>query len=118
MGVSKYTPISAVQGDMGWKTAGHRQKLCVLRLWLRLMNMDREMIASKIFWHSYTLVLGRCKNSCFLTIKMFEWILSQMKMNVLTSIVCLTQPITAFMVKQLFNGNTILIGKFEMAAIN
>ncbi len=64
--------VTAVQGDMGWKTAGHRQKLCMLRLWLRLMNMDREMIASKLFWHSYTLAQGRCKNWCFLTIKMFN----------------------------------------------
>ncbi len=55
MGVSKYTPNAAVQRDMGCKTVGHRQKLCVLRLWLRLMNMYREMIASNVFWHSYTL---------------------------------------------------------------
>ncbi len=72
MGVSKYTPNAALQGDMGWKTAGHRQKVSVLRLWLRVMNMDREMIASKVFWHSYTLAQGRCTNWCFLTIKMFN----------------------------------------------
>ncbi len=36
------------------------------------MNMDREMIASKVFWHSYTLAQGRCKNWCFLTIEMFN----------------------------------------------
>ncbi len=65
MGVSKYIPNAAVQGDMGWKTAGHRQKLCVLILWLRLMNMDKEMIASKVFWHSYTLAQGRCKHGVF-----------------------------------------------------
>ncbi len=34
--------------------------------------MDREMIASKVFWHSYTLAQDRCKNWCFLTIKMFD----------------------------------------------
>ncbi len=62
MGVSKYTPNAAVQGGMGWKTAGHRQNVYVLRLWLRLMNMDRELIASKVFWHPYTLAQGRCKN--------------------------------------------------------
>ncbi len=72
VGVSKYTPNAAVKGDMGWKTPGHRQKLCVLRLWLRLMNMDREMIASKVVWHSYILARSRCKNWCFLTIKMFN----------------------------------------------
>ncbi len=62
MGVSKYTPNAVVQGDMGWKTEGHRQQLCVLRQWLRLINMDTEMIASKVFWHSYTLAQSRCKN--------------------------------------------------------
>ncbi len=72
MGVLKYTPNPAVQREMGWKTASHRQTLCVLRLWLRLMNVDREMIASKVFWHSYTLAQGRCKNWCFLSIKMFH----------------------------------------------
>ncbi len=84
--------------------------------------MDREMIASKVFWHSYTLAQGRCKNWCFLTIKMFN----ELGMGFLTNenecvdkhIVYLRQPITAFMVKQLFNGNTILMGKFEMSAIN
>ncbi len=55
---------------MGWKTAGHRHILCVLRLWLRLMNIDREMIASKVFWHS--LAQDICKNWCLLTIKMFN----------------------------------------------
>ncbi len=117
MGVSKYTPNAAVQWEMSWKTAGHRQKLCVLRLWLRLMNTDREMIASKVFGHSCTLT----KNLCLLTLNMFNElgkVFSQMKMDVLTSIVCLRQLITAFTVIQLFNSNTILIGKFEMAAIN
>ncbi len=83
--------------------------------------MDREMIASKVFWHSYTLAQGRCKNGCFLTIKIFN----ELGMGFLTnenksvdSIVYLRQPITAFMVKQLFNGNSILIGKSKMAAIN
>ncbi len=65
MGVSKYISNAAVQGDMGWKTAGHRQILCVLGLWLRLMNMDREMIASKVFWHSYTVAKVDVKTGVF-----------------------------------------------------
>ncbi len=69
MGVSKYTPNAAVQEDNVWKTAGHRQNLCVVRLWLRLMNMDSEMIAIKIFWHSYTLTQGRCKKLVFFNTK-------------------------------------------------
>ncbi len=34
--------------------------------------MNREMIASKVFCHSYTLAQGRCKNWCFVTMKMFD----------------------------------------------
>ncbi len=41
----------------------------------------REMITSKVFWHSYTLAQGRCKNWCFLTINMFN----ELGMDFLTS---------------------------------
>ncbi len=35
--------------------------------------MDREMMtASKVFMHLYTLAEGRCKNWCFVTMKMFN----------------------------------------------
>ena len=40
LGVGKYTPSAAVQGDMGWKTPVHQQWMSVTRLWCRLCNMD------------------------------------------------------------------------------
>ncbi len=71
LGVSKFTPNSAVQGDMGWKTSWHRQTICVVRLWVRLINMNFNRPANKIFWYTHGLELTNCKNWCHLTMKMF-----------------------------------------------
>jgi hypothetical protein len=72
MGVTKFTPNMAVQGDMGWKQVFHRQKICVTRLWLRLINMDRNRISSKVFWYAYGQAQNGFKNWCFFTMKMFD----------------------------------------------
>jgi hypothetical protein len=72
LGVSKFTPNSAVQGDMGWKAPWHRQKICVVRMWLRFVNMDVNRTASKIFWYTHGLAHSRCKNWCYLTMQMFD----------------------------------------------
>ncbi len=79
------------------------------------------MITSKVFWHSYALAKGRCKNLCFLTIKLFN----KLGMGFLTNEnecvdkhSILATANNCLHGKQLLNGNTILIGKFKMAAIN
>ncbi len=53
LGVSNFTPNSAVQGDMGCKTHWHRQKMCVVRLWVRLINM-----------YSHICILALCIMKC------------------------------------------------------
>ncbi len=58
LGVSKFTPNAAVQEDMGWKTSWHRQKICVVCLWVRLINMNVNRPASKIFWYTQTVKIG------------------------------------------------------------
>ncbi len=58
LGVSKFTPNSAVQGDIGSKTSWHRQKICVVLLWVRLINMNFNRPASKIFWYTQTVKIG------------------------------------------------------------
>ncbi len=63
-----FTPNSAVQGDMGWKTPWHRQEICVVRLCVRLINMN----ASKLVWYTLGLVLTNCKNWSHLTLEMFD----------------------------------------------
>ncbi len=72
LGVSKLTPNSAVQGDMGWKRSWHRQKIYVVHLWVRLINMNVNRQASKIFWYIHGLALSNCKTWCHLTLKMFD----------------------------------------------
>ena len=49
MGVGKYTPNSAVQGDSGWKSIVVRQWSAVLNKWQRLKLMDNNRIYYKIF---------------------------------------------------------------------
>ncbi len=53
LGVCKFIPNSAVQGDMGWTTSWHRHKICVVCLWVRLINMNVNRPASKIFWYTH-----------------------------------------------------------------
>ena len=65
LGVGKFTPSAAVQGDMGWRVVNHSQWLAVTRLWCRLINMDRNRLNSKVFRWSFYRSSDRCKNWCF-----------------------------------------------------
>ncbi len=49
MGMGKYTPNVAVQGDMGWKLAPHRQWIAMTRHWCRLINMEIGRLNKRIF---------------------------------------------------------------------
>ena len=49
MGVGKYTPNCAVQGDMGWPLPAYNQWLCVSKLWCRSMCMNDNRLNKKIF---------------------------------------------------------------------
>ena len=49
LGVHKFAPIIAVQGDMGWKTSRHRRMLHIMRYWNRLIKMNDARLTKKIF---------------------------------------------------------------------
>ena len=49
LGVGKYTPNAATEGDMGWHFPQQRIGLAVTRLWCRLMNMDPSRINKRVF---------------------------------------------------------------------
>ena len=49
LGVGKFTPNAAVEGDMGWIPAEVRQWNCVLRLWFRLKTMDINRLNYKVY---------------------------------------------------------------------
>ncbi len=65
MGVGKYTPNAAVQGDMGWKLAPHRQWIAVTRHWCRLVNMENGRLNKRIFLWAYRVAGGTRKNWCW-----------------------------------------------------
>ena len=72
LGVGKYTPNCAVQGDMGWRFPEQRQWLQVSRLWCRMSNMNRDRINYKVFAWSRRLAIGNVKNWSFHVSKFYR----------------------------------------------
>ena len=54
MGVHKFAPIPAIEGDVGWLPIYYRHKLEIIRLWNRLILMDNSRLAKKIFLCNYS----------------------------------------------------------------
>ena len=52
LGHGKYAPTPAGSGDMGWLAPRHKQWLCVMRKWIRMLSMDNSFLTKKIFLHS------------------------------------------------------------------
>ena len=53
IGVHRFAPILAIQGDMGWVTPINRRAICMLRFWNRLINMDDDRIPKILFKSEY-----------------------------------------------------------------
>ena len=47
LGVHLFTPILALNGDMGWPISLHRRWLNIIRLWKRLVDMDDDRLTKK-----------------------------------------------------------------------
>jgi hypothetical protein len=62
LGVHKFTPNLAIQGDMGWDSSSLRQKLNVLRLWCRLIMMPASRLTKRIFLWDYELSMSGYNN--------------------------------------------------------
>ena len=65
LGVGKYTPTAAVQGDMGWYVPLHKQFLGVARFWCRMYNMNNTRLNKQIFTWSRNKSSLKCKNAIF-----------------------------------------------------
>lgn len=72
MGVGRYTPNAAVQGDTGWKPTIVRQWTTVLNQRTRLKTMDINRINSRIFEWAERNANDRCKNWNFRINKILE----------------------------------------------
>ena len=49
LGVHSYAPNYATQADMGWTPAHIRRKICMVRFWNRLIQMDDSRLTKRIF---------------------------------------------------------------------
>ena len=70
LGLGKYAPTLAVSGDMGWLAPRHKQWLCVMRKWLRVLSMDNSFLTKKIFLHSMNQSNSSCR-TWFYRVKQF-----------------------------------------------
>ena len=64
MGVGRYTPNTAVMGDMGWTNTESRQWEYVINQWFRLRSMDANRLNFKVFKWSCLQGNNSCKNWC------------------------------------------------------
>jgi hypothetical protein len=64
LGVGRYTPNSAVSGDIGWTPPLVKQLKTVIGQWYRLKHMQSDRINAKVFkWASHcSETIRRCKN--------------------------------------------------------
>lgn len=49
IGVGKYSPNAAIQGDMGWKTPWQNQCSCIFKNWQRLCSMPADRLCKRVF---------------------------------------------------------------------
>ncbi len=62
MGLGKYAPNLAVNGDMGWKAPVVKQWECVFRQWNRYALMENSPLNRKIIQWSFSCAKNRSKN--------------------------------------------------------
>ena len=65
LGLGRYAPNAAVNGDMGWPAPEHKQWVCVTRRWCRLAKLDSSLLANKVFLYCVEQASVRCKNWCY-----------------------------------------------------
>lgn len=66
LGTGKYTPASAVQGDMGWKPVLIDQWKAVCNHWYRCLNYEESRLNKKIFNWAVSKGNSRCKKWPFM----------------------------------------------------
>ena len=61
LGLGKYAPNLAINGDMGWHMPAHRQWLCVMKLSCRMINMDKSLLTKQIYIGCLKQMNNKCK---------------------------------------------------------
>lgn len=48
LGLHRFAPVAAINGDMGWTQCSVRQKVCLTRFWNRLVNLDMSRLPRQV----------------------------------------------------------------------
>ena len=72
LGVHKFAPTLALQGDMGWMSTENRQCLSVLRFWNRLLKLPDNRLTKRIFIDDFYLAQSGHENWCSNVFKILE----------------------------------------------
>jgi hypothetical protein len=72
LGVGKYTPNAAVQGDTGLPPPEIDQWITITRQWCRLLNMNNNRLNKTIFIWAHKLASTKCKNWVWKTIAFYK----------------------------------------------
>ena len=73
LGVGRYTPSAAVQGDIGWLPPFAHQWIAITRNWCRVKNMADHRLNKKVMkWAVQYATNTKCKNSIWKTITYFK----------------------------------------------
>ena len=72
LGLHKKASNAMANGDMGWDAPLTRQWLKVGQHWARLVNMNKNRLAYKVFRWSYNLAIRNNKNWVYRTIKQLQ----------------------------------------------
>ncbi len=49
LGVHRYVPLPAIDGDMGWSSCDTRRKVAMFKHWIRLIDMDDSRLPKIVF---------------------------------------------------------------------
>ena len=74
LGVNKFTPIPALQGEMGWIPSRVRKQVCMIRFWNRMIDKSHDRLTKRVFEIDYTKDNGWCAEvkKFFESIKMLD----------------------------------------------
>ena len=72
LGLGKYAPNQAINGEIGWKCPEHLQWLAVTRRWCRMLHIDDGRLAKQVFAAYLTCANSACKKWFFRVLEFYS----------------------------------------------
>ena len=74
LGVHRFAPLLALEGDMGWMSTRYRRWINILRLWNRLTTLNMDRITNHVFINDFYLAQSGDDNLCANVYRIFSCI--------------------------------------------